>query len=329
MKERDVLLEVKNLKKWFPAKSSGFGREKKYVKAVDDVSFTVYKGETLGLVGESGCGKSTLARTILRLIEPTGGQVLYKGEDVLQKSKAEMKKMREHMQIVFQDPYGSLHPRMTVGQIIEAPLVISKYGDKAKRRKRVDQLVEMVDLKPEYLTRYPHEFSGGQRQRIVIARTFATSPDFIICDEPVSALDVSVRSQILNLLEDLQAQLGLTYLFISHDLSVVEHICDRIIVMYLGKVVESAPVEELFRRPLHPYTQALLSAVPQVYAENRRERITLEGDVPSPANPPVGCRFHTRCPYATEQCKTEVALRDVGGEHFVACHRVNSEGRDA
>lgn len=328
MKERDVLLEVQNLKQWFPAKS-GFRQEKKYVKAVDDVSFTVYKGETLGLVGESGCGKSTLARTILRLIEPTGGQVLYKGENVLQKSRAEMKKMREHMQIVFQDPYGSLHPRMTVGQIIEAPLVIAKYGDRAKRRQRVEELMELVDLKPEYLTRYPHEFSGGQRQRIVIARTFATSPDFIICDEPVSALDVSVRSQILNLLEDLQAQLGLTYLFISHDLSVVEHICDRIIVMYLGKVVESAPVEELFRRPLHPYTQALLSAVPQVYAENRRERITLEGDVPSPANPPAGCRFHTRCPYATEQCKTEVALQDAGGEHFVACHRVNSEGRDA
>ena len=328
MKEREVLLEVKNLKKWFPAKSD-LGQKKKYVKAVDNVSFTVYKGETLGLVGESGCGKSTLARTILRLIEPTGGEVLYKGEDVLTKSKAEMKKMREHMQIVFQDPYGSLHPRMTVGQIIEAPLVISKYGDKAKRQARVNELVEMVDLKPEYLSRYPHEFSGGQRQRIVIARTFATSPDFIICDEPVSALDVSVRSQILNLLEDLQERLGLTYLFISHDLSVVEHICDRIIVMYLGKVVESAPVEELFRRPLHPYTQALLSAAPQVYAENRRERITLEGDVPSPANPPVGCRFHTRCPYATEQCKTEVALQDIGEEHFVACHRVNSQGRDS
>ena len=323
MKEREVLVEVKNLKKWFPAKK-GFGKGKKYVKAVDDVSLTVYKGETLGLVGESGCGKSTLARSILRLIEPTSGQVLYKGEDILKKSKSEMKKMREHMQIVFQDPYGSLHPKMRIGQIIEAPLVISKYGDKAARKKRVEDLIEMVDLKPEYLDRYPHEFSGGQRQRIVIARTFATNPDFIICDEPVSALDVSVRSQILNLLEDLQEQLGLTYLFISHDLSVVEHICDRIVVMYLGKVVESAPVEELFQNPLHPYTRALLSAVPQVYAENRRERITLEGDVPSPANPPVGCRFHTRCPNATERCKTDIPLRDMGNDHFVACHLYES-----
>ena len=269
MMEKEVLLEVKNLKKWFPIKRGLSFSEKRYIKAVDDVSFTVYKGETLGLVGESGCGKSTLARTILRLIEPTGGQVLYRGEDFLQKGKREVKEMRSNLQIVFQDPYGSLHPKMRVGKIIEAPLVISKYGDKEMRKERVNELVEMVDLKPEHLKRYPHEFSGGQRQRIVIARTLATNPDFVICDEPVSALDVSVRSQILNLLRDLQEKLGLTYLFISHDLSVVEHICDRVVVMYLGKVVEMATSEALFTNPQHPYTRALLSAAPQIFEENR------------------------------------------------------------
>ena len=324
MNEREALVEVQGLKKWFPVKKSLLGGETKYVKAVDDVSFCVYRGETLGLVGESGCGKSTLARSILRLIEPTAGSVLYKGEDITKKNKREMKEMRKHMQIVFQDPYGSLHPKMRIGQIIEAPLVIAQYGKKQARRERVEELIELVDLKKEYLDRYPHEFSGGQRQRIVIARTFATNPDFIICDEPVSALDVSVRSQILNLLRDLQEKLGLTYLFISHDLSVVEHICDRIIVMYLGKVVELAEANELFSNPLHPYTKALLSAVPQVYEEHRKERITLQGDVPSPANPPAGCRFHTRCPNATERCKTQVPLRDVGNGHLVACHLYDS-----
>lgn len=324
MNEREALVEVQGLKKWFPVKKSLLGGETKYVKAVDDVSFCVYRGETLGLVGESGCGKSTLARSILRLIEPTAGSVLYKGEDITKKNKREMKEMRKHMQIVFQDPYGSLHPKMRIGQIIEAPLVIAQYGKKQARRERVEELIELVDLKKEYLDRYPHEFSGGQRQRIVIARTFATNPDFIICDEPVSALDVSVRSQILNLLRDLQEKLGLTYLFISHDLSVVEHICDRIIVMYLGKVVELAEANELFANPLHPYTKALLSAVPQVYEEHRKERITLQGDVPSPANPPAGCRFHTRCPNATERCKTQVPLRDVGNGHLVACHLYDS-----
>ena len=324
MNEREALVEVQGLKKWFPVKKSLLGGETKYVKAVDDVNFCVYRGETLGLVGESGCGKSTLARSILRLIEPTAGSVLYKGEDITKKNKREMKEMRKHMQIVFQDPYGSLHPKMRIGQIIEAPLVIAQYGKKQARRERVEELIELVDLKKEYLDRYPHEFSGGQRQRIVIARTFATNPDFIICDEPVSALDVSVRSQILNLLRDLQEKLGLTYLFISHDLSVVEHICDRIIVMYLGKVVELAEANELFSNPLHPYTKALLSAVPQVYEEHRKERITLQGDVPSPANPPAGCRFHTRCPNATERCKTQVPLRDVGNGHLVACHLYDS-----
>lgn len=318
--EKEVLLEVKNLKKWFPIKRGLSFSEKRYIKAVDDVSFTVYKGETLGLVGESGCGKSTLARTILRLIEPTGGQVLYRGEDFLQKGKREVKEMRSNLQIVFQDPYGSLHPKMRVGEIIEAPLVISKYGDKEMRKERVNELVEMVDLKPEHLKRYPHEFSGGQRQRIVIARTLATNPDFVICDEPVSALDVSVRSQILNLLRDLQEKLGLTYLFISHDLSVVEHICDRVVVMYLGKVVEMATSEALFTNPQHPYTRALLSAAPQIFEENRSDRITLDGDVPSPANPPKGCRFHTRCPHSTERCTEEPPLIDIGDGHLVSCH---------
>lgn len=329
MNEHEVLLEVRNLKKWFPIKKGLLGGEKKYVKAVDDVSFSVRKGETLGLVGESGCGKSTLARSILRLIEPTSGEICYKGQDIVKKNRAEMKEMRQHMQIVFQDPYGSLHPKMRIGEILEEPLIISRYGDKETRRRRVEELVELVDLKKEYLDRYPHEFSGGQRQRIVIARTFATNPDFIICDEPVSALDVSVRSQILNLLSDLQEKLGLTYLFISHDLSVVEHICDRIIVMYLGQIVEMADVKELFSNPLHPYTKALLSAAPQIYEEHRRERILLEGDIPSPANPPAGCHFHTRCPYATEYCRTETALRDVGNGHFVACHQIHTEGREA
>jgi len=320
MMEKEVLLEVKNLKKWFPIKRGLSFSEKRYIKAVDDVSFTVYKGETLGLVGESGCGKSTLARTILRLIEPTGGQVLYRGGDFLQKGKREVKEMRSNLQIVFQDPYGSLHPKMRVGEIIEAPLVISKYGDKEMRKARVNELVEMVDLKPEHLKRYPHEFSGGQRQRIVIARTLATNPDFVICDEPVSALDVSVRSQILNLLRDLQEKLGLTYLFISHDLSVVEHICDRVVVMYLGKVVEMATSEALFTNPQHPYTRALLSAAPQIFEENRSDRITLDGDVPSPANPPKGCRFHTRCPHSTERCTEEPPLIDIGDGHLVSCH---------
>lgn len=320
MMEKEVLLEVKNLKKWFPIKRGLSFSEKRYIKAVDDVSFTVYKGETLGLVGESGCGKSTLARTILRLIEPIGGQVLYRGEDFLQKGKREVKEMRSNLQIVFQDPYGSLHPKMRVGKIIEAPLVISKYGDKEMRKARVNELVEMVDLKPEHLKRYPHEFSGGQRQRIVIARTLATNPDFVICDEPVSALDVSVRSQILNLLRDLQEKLGLTYLFISHDLSVVEHICDRVVVMYLGKVVEMATSEALFTNPQHPYTRALLSAAPQIFEENRSDRITLDGDVPSPANPPKGCRFHTRCPHSTERCTEEPPLIDIGDGHLVSCH---------
>ncbi len=325
MNEREILMEVRHLKKWFPVSKGFFSRNRDYVKAVDDISFTVLKGETLGLVGESGCGKSTLARTMLRLIEPSGGELLIHGEDFLKMDRREVASMRKNMQIIFQDPYGSLHPKMTIGKILRAPMDIAKYGTPAEREERVKELIEKVDLKQEHLNRYPHEFSGGQRQRIVIARALATNPEFVICDEPVSALDVSVRSQILNLLEDLQEQMGLTYLFISHDLSVVEHFCDRIIVMYLGKVMEMADTKALFDHPTHPYTQALLSAVPQVYEEDRSEQILLEGDVPSPVNPPEGCRFHTRCPYASQQCKTEPPLHDIGNGHLVACHLCGKE----
>ena len=325
MNGNEVLMEVKNLKKWFPVSKGFFSKEKDYVKAVDDISFTVYQKETLGLVGESGCGKSTLARTILRLIEPSGGEVLVHGNDFLKLNRQELASMRKNMQIIFQDPYGSLHPKMTIRKILRAPMDIARYGTPSEREARVKELIEKVDLKQEHLDRYPHEFSGGQRQRIVIARALATNPEFVICDEPVSALDVSVRSQILNLLEDLQQQMGLTYLFISHDLSVVEHFCDRIIVMYLGKVMEMADTTALFSNPTHPYTQALLSAVRHVYEEERSEQILLEGDVPSPVNPPQGCRFHTRCPYASEKCQTEPPLTDIGSGHFVACHLCRKE----
>ena len=325
MSERNVLIEAQNLKKWFPLRKSLSFRPHGYVKAVDDVSFTIYQGETLGLVGESGCGKSTLARTLLRLIEPTDGKLLCQGEDFLSVNRARLKEMRRDMQIIFQDPFGSLHPKMRVGTILEEPLIINKYGDKARRTARVRELIAMVGLEPEHLKRFPHEFSGGQRQRIVIARALATDPSFVICDEPVSALDVSVRSQVLNLLKDLQQNMGLTYLFVSHDLSVVEHFCDRVIVMYLGQIVELASREELFNRPRHPYTQALLSAAPQVRPQNRRQRITLEGDIPSPARPPQGCRFHTRCAHAMDICTTTPPTVDVGGGHLVVCHLCSPE----
>ncbi len=318
--EKKVLLRVRGLKKWFPIKRGITSRTVGYVKAVDDVSFDVYQGETLGLVGESGCGKSTLARTSLRLLEPTQGEIEFDGQDFRALRRGELRRARKNMQIVFQDPFGSLHPKMKIGKIIEEPLIISGYGDKEARRERVQELIVQVGLKVEHLDRYPHEFSGGQRQRIVIARALATNPKLIICDEPVSALDVSVRSQILNLLEELQEKMHLTYLFISHDLSVVEHICDRIAVMYLGQMVELGDKEEIFNHILHPYTQALLSAIPQVNGETR-ERIPLEGDIPSPANPPEGCRFHTRCRYAKEICKTVPPFEDAGGGHWVACHR--------
>lgn len=317
---RDVVLNVENLVKWFPVKSGLFFQKQRNVKAVDDVSFKLYKGETLGLVGESGCGKSTLARTILRLVEPTSGKVEFKGRDFLKVDKRTLFSMRKQMQIIFQDPYGSLHPKMRAGRILEEPLIIAGYGNSFKRRERVGEIIKFVGLNQEHLNRFPHEFSGGQRQRIVIARSLATNPDLIICDEPVSALDVSVRSQILNLLEDLQENLELTYLFISHDMSVVEHICDRIAVMYLGKIVEIASKQDLFNDPIHPYTRALLSAAPIIGLQKKRERILLEGDIPSPVDPPQGCRFHTRCRHAIEICQTMPDLNDVGKEHLVACH---------
>ncbi|HWR61297.1 MAG TPA: dipeptide ABC transporter ATP-binding protein [Clostridia bacterium] len=316
-----VLMQVKELKKWFPIKKGIIQKTVGYVKAVDNVSFDVYEGETLGLVGESGCGKSTLARTALRLLEPTAGEIYYDGRDFININKKDLRAIRRHMQIVFQDPFGSLHPKMQVGKIIEEPLIISKWGDKEKRLARVKELIKLVDLKEEHLERYPHEFSGGQRQRIVIARALATNPKLIICDEPVSALDVSVRSQILNLLGELQEKFGLTYLFISHDLSVVEHICSRIAVMYLGRMIELGTKEEIFGNALHPYTQALLSSIPLINSERKVEKITLEGDIPSPANPPEGCHFHTRCRYKKEICLTAPEFIEAGKGHFVACHR--------
>ncbi len=316
-----LLLRAEHVTKWFPIKKWFFEKQQ-YVQAVDDVSFDLYEGETLGIVGESGCGKSTLARTILRLIEPTKGAILYNGEDVTAMRARELQSIRKNMQIVFQDPYSSLHPRMKIGEIIAEPLIISGImKDKTKRAGRVKELMSMVGLDPSYIDRYPHEFSGGQRQRIVIARALATNPQLLICDEPVSALDVSVRAQVLNLLEELQDRLRLTYLFISHDLSVVEHICDRVAIMYLGQMVELGTAEEIFNSPQHPYTQALLSAIPIVGKKGMGERILLEGDIPSPANPPQGCRFHTRCRYASEQCLTKPEFMQSRPGHFVACHR--------
>ncbi len=324
-KKSEILLSAKNVRKFFPV-DKWFFEKREFIKAVDNVSFDLYRGETLGLVGESACGKTTLARTVLRLIEPTEGSMTFNQEEMMQLNKRELRTMRKKMQIVFQDPYSSLHPRMRVGNIIEEPLKISGImKDKKQRRQRVKELISLVGLSETHIDRYPHEFSGGQRQRIVIARALATNPELIICDEPVSALDVSVRAQILNLLEDLQEQLGLTYLFISHDLSVVEHICDRVLIMYLGQMVELGSAESIFSNPLHPYTQALLSAVPRVGVFENKDRILLEGDVPSPANPPAGCRFHTRCRYAKEICKTLPEFKDMGGAHFVACHLFNKD----
>ncbi len=314
------LLEVKNLKTYFPVRAGLLQRVVGQVKAVDDVSFTVYEGETLGLVGESGCGKTTIGRSILRLIEPTSGQVLFEGKDVLRLRGQALKALRRNMQIIFQDPYGSLDPRLPIGESIMEGLHIHNIGTQQERYEIMLEMLRKVGLESYHARRYPHEFSGGQRQRIGIARALALRPKFIVCDEPVSALDVSIQSQVLNILKDLQQEFNLTYLFIAHNLSVVEHISNRVAVMYLGKIVEIAPREEIFRAPLHPYTKALLSAIPIPNPKIRRERIILKGDVPSPLNPPRGCRFHPRCPWAKEICsQEEPALREVAPGHNAAC----------
>jgi peptide/nickel transport system ATP-binding protein len=322
-KNGEILLEVKNLVKHYPVtKGFIFQRQVGAVKAVDGVDFFIRKGETLGLVGESGCGKTTTGRVILRLQEPTAGEALFEGRDIFKLHKEELRRMRRDMQIIFQDPYSSLNPRMTVGDIIGEPLEIHNLARGRDKIRRVQELLEVVGLSPYHANRYPHEFSGGQRQRIGIARALAVNPKLIIADEPVSALDVSIQAQVLNLMESLQREFGLTYLFIGHDLSVVKHISDRIAVMYLGKIVEMAPADELFANPQHPYTEALLSAVPIPNPELRRERIILPGDVPSPINPPAGCRFHTRCLYAQPSCRVDPPpFEDIGGgrDHFVAC----------
>ena len=315
------LLEVKHLKKYFPIKGGVFSKTIGHVYAVDDVNFTLAKGETLGLVGESGCGKSTTGRTILRLIEPTDGELYFEGQNITELDKSAMRALRREMQIIFQDPYASLNPRMTVGSIIGEPLEIHKIAKGAEKEERVASLLQKVGLRAEDMRKYPHEFSGGQRQRIGIARALALNPKLIVCDEPVSALDVSIQAQVINLLEDLQAEFSLSYLFIAHNLNVVEHISDRVAVMYLGQIVELASDEDLYKNPQHPYTEALLSAVPIPDPTIKKKRIILEGDVPSPINPPKGCHFHTRCMYKEKICEeVEPEFKDIGGGHWVACH---------
>ncbi|NLA58800.1 MAG: dipeptide ABC transporter ATP-binding protein, partial [Firmicutes bacterium] len=320
-----TLLEVKNLKTYFPIVRGVFRKVVGHVKAVDDVSFTLHEGETLGLVGESGCGKTTTARSILRLIEPTSGEVIYyrDGEriNITELELSQMQEIRKDMQMIFQDPMSSLNPRMLIFDIIGEPLYIYGMKDRKQREERVAELLEAVGLSPDYMRRYPHEFSGGQRQRIGIARALALRPKLVICDEPVSALDVSVQAQVLNLLEDLQKQMGLTYLFVAHNLSVVEHVSHRVAVMYLGRIVELAPTETLFNRPLHPYTEVLLSSIPVPDPDYPKKDVVLEGDVPSPANPPSGCAFHPRCRYAVAQCEqTRPELKEYEQGHFCACH---------
>lgn len=315
------LLKVSGLKKYFPITSGILSRVSNYVKAVDGVDLTVSRGETLGLVGESGCGKTTLGKTIIKLHEPTEGEIIFEDKDITNLSASRMRPVRKRMQIVFQDPYGSLNPRMKVEDIVAEGLVIHGHTSGAERKGAVRETLRTVGLREDALSRYPHEFSGGQRQRIAIARAIALKPDFIVCDEPISALDVSVQAQIINLFIELQEKLGLTYLFISHDLRVVKHISDRVAVMYLGKIIELAASKELYENPLHPYTKVLISSVPVADPRRKRETAILKGDVPSPINPPEGCAFHPRCPIAVAKCsREEPELRDAGGGHMVACH---------
>ncbi|WP_433748233.1 ABC transporter ATP-binding protein [Falsibacillus pallidus] len=317
----ESLLEIQDLKKHFPLTGGVFGKTVGHVKAVDGVSFSVRKGETLGIVGESGCGKSTTGRMLLRLIEPSDGSIKFEGKDITNLSKKDMRALRRDMQMVFQDPFASLNPRHTVEKILEEPLIVHGIGNAAERKQKVKEMLEVVGLSSYYAKRYPHQFSGGQRQRIGIARALMTRPKLIIADEPVSALDVSIQSQVLNLLEDLQKEFDLTYIFIAHDLGVVRHISDRVGVMYLGRMAELSDSDKLYEKPLHPYTQALLSAVPIPDPDFKRETILLQGDIPSPSNPPKGCAFHTRCPHSMEVCKSITpAFQEAEPGHYVACH---------
>lgn len=320
MEKRELLLDVVDLKKYYPVNKTIIKEKRKYLKAVDGINLRIYKGETVGLVGESGCGKSTLGRTILKLHQLTDGAIWYKGNQIESYGFEDMRELRKDMQMIFQDPFASLNPRMTIFDAVKAPLDVFKIGTNEERTDRVKKLLNYVGLGENHIYKYPHEMSGGQRQRVVIARAVISNPEFIVCDEPVSALDVSVRSQVLNLMKDMQENMQLSYLFISHDLSVVRYLCDRIAVMYLGRIVEIASKKELFENPIHPYTKALISAIPIPDVKVKTKRIILKGDVPSPIDPPTGCRFHTRCPYATKECAEVMPeLKDINSQHQVAC----------